>query len=106
LDVNSGATWDSTSTGFKTTTGLSLALTPGFYWLGVRAAGGAPTVVMTIDQLHGVPVGASPVTDPNSANTAQFAGALYSTQGSLPSDVSAWTYAIATSGPQLLLKRS
>jgi hypothetical protein len=105
LDVNSGATWDSTSTGFKTTTGLSLALTPGMYWIGARAAGGAPSVPMTSDQIHGMPVGASPVTDPNSANTAQFAGAIFSTQGSLPSDVSSWTYGIVAAGPQLLLKR-
>jgi hypothetical protein len=98
-DINGGAPWDSTAnTTWRETTGLTVTLAAGAYWVGVLAVGGTPTIASnTSSGGYGIPVGGASIgSDPNAANVSGFQAGLYETTGSrttLPSDVSSWTLA-------------
>lgn len=102
LDVNSGSAWDAgTSNGFKVTTGLSVTLQPGLYWMAYLAVGGAPTIISTPDPVVGVPLPANPVNG-SSFHIRESVGS----KTSLPADASSYNYELTGSGPIFFVKSS
>jgi hypothetical protein len=105
LDVNSGAAWDTNTTGMKKTTGLSLALTQGLYWVGILSLTAAPTLVHRTSGSWGIPYQSTDPPDVSGyQNAAGFQGG--SAKTSLPTDVSSWTFTGTATVPQPLLKTS
>jgi hypothetical protein len=108
LDINSGAAWDTSSSGFKTTTGLSLAVSPGFYWLAILPLTAGPSCISSADPVYGAPAGATVgATITATADFTGTGGLFKSSQSSLGSSaVGLGTLGAAGSSPLLLVKTS
>jgi hypothetical protein len=105
FDINGGAPWDgSANNTFRSTASLSMALTPGMYWIAVMAVGGTPAVNVHADMVTGMPLAGDPV-----SYTPQDMRMVPSpaTPTTLIADVSAYTYTYggsASSTPIVWLK--
>jgi hypothetical protein len=102
LDVNSGAKWDTASTGFKQTTGKSLAVTAGLYWMATLPLAGTPSVVTRTSQAWGQP--RTTGDPPDVTGFQQHAGFQVSSQTSLLSDVTGLTFLGTTFVPSVLIR--
>jgi hypothetical protein len=100
-DVNSGAAWDTNTTGFKSTSSLSISLSAGFYWIATLSLTATPALSSSNQWAAGVPIVTTPV-----SNNPHFFRDATGSRTSLPTDVSAYTFEVTTSIPVVYLKAS
>lgn len=101
LDINSGAAWSGASTGFKSTTGLSLVLEAGLYWFASLSLSAAPTLMTTGGHILGTPSTGPPAAG-GASNLRETTGGV----ASLPADVSAYAFTSVANTIMPHLRRS
>jgi hypothetical protein len=99
--VNSGSPWDTTTGGFKSTTGLSIALSAGMYWIAYLALTAAPT--LNCNNIAVPSVGVPQPGIPSNQNAQNLRDSTGS-RTSLPTDVAAYAFEAATQVPTFYLE--